>query len=249
MDRLIYVAMTGAKHLMHREAVTANNLANATTTGFRADLEAFRALPAVGGKGLPTRAFVVESSVGQNLQPGILQRTGRTLDVAVQGQGWLVVQTSQGEAMTRAGSLVVDSEGNLKTSQGLPVVGDGGPITVPADPNLELSIGADGTISSVNAVGSRATVNNLGRLKLVNPPAEQITKGTDGLFRRRDGAAFEADESVRVASGMLEGSNVNVVNEMVHMISAARQYETQIKLLQKADENARQAAQIMSLAG
>jgi len=236
MDRLIYTSMTGAKHLLYRQETLANNLANASTTGFRAETVALRAVPARGAEA-GTRVFTVETTIGSDFSPGPMQTTGRDLDVAVQGSGWLTVQgIAGGEAYTRAGNLQVSPEGELQLPNGLAVLGDGGPITVPV--NAQITIGNDGTISA--KVAGQAATNQVGRLKLVNPPAETLTKGADGLFRTSDGDA-EADENVRVVSGQLEGSNVNVVDAMIGMIAASRQFELQMKLLDNAQQNEQKA--------
>jgi flagellar basal-body rod protein FlgF len=241
MDRLIYTAMTGAKHLLHRQDALAQNLANANTNGYRADTVAFRAVP-VQGQQAGTRVFTVETTVGADFAPGPLLGTGRSLDVAVQGPGWLAVQARDGaEAYTRAGSLQVGADGTLRLPNGLLVLGEGGPITLPA--NAQASIGADGTISA-KTPGSRDSTT-VGRLKLVNPPAEDLKKGTDGLFRRSDGEPAPADPAVRVADGTLEGSNVNVVDALVGMIAVARQFELQMKLLATAEQNEQKAGSLV----
>jgi flagellar basal-body rod protein FlgF len=245
MDRLIYTAMTGAKHVFMQQAGTANNLANASTVGFKAQEHRFRAVPVLG-EGMPTRAFVVDASVSDVFSEGPVMFTGRNLDVSVQGRGWLAVQMPDGsEAYTRAGSLDVDVTGVLQTKSGYPVVGDGGPITIPPDNNIE--IGPDGTISVVPSFGTPNNANAIGRLKLVNPPEADLVRGTEGLFRLRSGQPAEVDATVRVASGTLEGSNVNVTDAMVNLISLSRQFEMQIKMLQTADTNAQRADQLLTL--
>ncbi|NMG45914.1 flagellar basal-body rod protein FlgF [Aromatoleum toluvorans] len=244
MDRLIYTAMTGAKHTMGQQAAVSHNLANATSTGFRAEMHKLRAVP-VQGEGLATRAFVVDASVATNFEPGAMQQTGRPLDVAVEGKGWLAVQLPDGrEAYTRDGSLELSPNGVLQTRRGLPVLGDGGPITLP--PDNEISIGSDGTISAMQAGGAENVVNVVGRLKLVNPPEASLVRGDDGLFRTPDGQPAPLDENARVAGGFLEGSNVSVVDQMVTMISLARQFEMQTKMLQTAEANDRAATQLLS---
>lgn len=247
MDRLIYTAMTGASQVLQQQAAVSENLANASTPGFRAMLSTFRAVPLVG-EGLPTRTFVVDSTPGSDFASGPLQQTGRALDVAIQGEGWIAVQGADGkEAYTRNGSFKVTPNGVLQTRTGLNVVGDGGPITIP--PDTEVSFAKDGTISTVPSGGQVTSVIVVGRLKLVNPPPAQMERDGDGLFRLRDGTAAIADASVGIAPGSLEGSNVNIVEAMVAMISLARKFDMQMKMLQSADNNARQASQIMSLAG
>lgn len=242
MDRLIYTSMTGAKHLFNRQAVLANNLANASTPGFRADLVAQRAVPTQGGAP-GARIFSLETTTGSDFTPGPMLATGRALDVAVQGSGWIAVQGLDGnEAYTRAGNLQVNVDGTLTLPNGLPVLGDGGPITVPADAKLQIA--ADGTISAKTA--NSPTVNQVGRIKLVNPEANALTKGLDGLFRTRNGEPADADPNVRVADGTLEGSNVNVVEAMVGMIAAARQFEMQMKMLAVAEQNEQKAGSLLS---
>ncbi|OMG56800.1 flagellar basal-body rod protein FlgF [Azonexus hydrophilus] len=247
MDRLIYTAMTGAKHVFMQQAGTANNLANASTIGFKAQEHRFRAVE-VQGEGMPTRAFVVDASVADVFEEGPLMFTGRNLDVAVQGRGWLAVQLPDGsEAYTRAGSLDVNVNGELQTKGGQTVLGDGGPIAIPPDNNVEIA--PDGTVSIIPTFGTPNNVNPVGRLKLVNPPEGDLVRGADGLFRLRSGQPAPVDENVRVASGALEGSNVNVTDAMVNLISLSRQFELQIKMMQTADQNAQRADQLLSLNG
>ena len=244
MDRMIYTAMTGAKHILEQQATTAHNLANATSTGFRAQVDSFRAVPILGN-GMPTRVFVVDATVGADFNPGPIQATNRDLDVAIQGKGWLTVQRADGsEGFTRNGSLKVSENGLLQTASGLTVVGDGGPISIP--PDVAISIAKDGTVSSVSNGTLPGPSNAIGRLKLVNPPEEDLVRSEDGLFVTKSGNA-EVDATVNVVSGALEGSNVNVVDAMVTMISLARQFETQMKLLQSAENNANKASQLLSM--
>lgn len=245
MDRLIYTAMTGAKHILEQQATTSHNLANATTTGFRAQLDSFRAVPILGD-GMPTRAFVVDATVGTDFSTGALQNTGRELDVAIQGKGWLAVQKDDGsEAYTRHGSLKISENGVLQTQSGLSVMGDGGPITIP--PEVSIAIAKDGTISTIPTGSKPNAVQVIGRLKMVNPAEDNLVRGDDGLFKTKDGAPADADAAVTVAGGMLEGSNVNVVEAMVSMINLARQFEMQMKLLTNAESNATKASQILTL--
>jgi flagellar basal-body rod protein FlgF len=240
MDRLIYLSMAGAKATLQRQDSLANNLAHASTTGFRAEMQAFRAVP-VRGEGATTRAYVLESTIGHDSRPGAMQATGRSLDVAAQGNAWFAVQSLDGtEAYTRAGALEVDAQGQIVTPAGLPVLGDGGPITVGL--NAKIEIGVDGSISS--SVGN-ARPQPVGRLKLVTPEAPLI-RGTDGLFRAGDGADLPADATARVSSGMLEGSNVSPVETMVAMIAAARQFEQQMKAVQSVEQKEQSAARLLS---
>ncbi|MBW8328523.1 MAG: flagellar basal-body rod protein FlgF [Thiobacillus sp.] len=245
MDRLIYTAMTGAKHILEQQATTSHNLANATTTGFRAQIDQFRAVP-VQGAILPTRTFVVDSTSGSDFRGGAIQHTGRELDVAVQGDGWIAVQAADGsEAYTRNGSLKMDENGVLLTRDGLTVMGDGGSLSIP--PGRNIALAKDGTISLVPDGSAATGLTSVGRLKLVNPPEADLVRGDDGLFRLKDGNAAEADPKVSLISGALESSNVNVVDEMVNMISLARQFDMQLKLLQHAENNDSKAAQLLSM--
>ncbi|MEG0820122.1 MAG: flagellar basal-body rod protein FlgF [Burkholderiaceae bacterium] len=240
MDRILYTAMSGAKQTLARQDTLANNIANASTHGFRADTVAFRAVP-LQTDAAGTRVFVVETSTGSNLAPGSMMRTDNELDIAVQGEGWIAVQAPDGsEAFTRNGALVVTADGTLATAAGAPVMGGGGPISIP--PDSQISIGSDGTVS-VKTPG-QSVINSVGRIKLVNPPAAEMVKGLDGLFRSRGGEAA-ADETVRIAGGMLESSNVNVVENMVSMIGAARQFEMQMKMLSTAEQNEQKSNQLL----
>ncbi len=240
MDRMIYLSMAGAKATMQRQDVLANNLANSSTVGFRAELHAFRAVP-VQGSGASTRVYALESTPGYDASPGVVANTGRNLDVAMRGNAWLAVQGLDGtEAYTRGGALDVSADGTLMTQGGLTVLGDGGPIQVPA--NSEVSIGADGTVSARGVNGKSTSV---GRLKLVTPEAA-LERGTDGLFRAPEGE-LAADPTARLQDGALEGSNVSPVETMVAMISAARQFEAQMKLVQTAESNEKAAAQLLSM--
>lgn len=245
MDKMIYTAMTGAKHILEQQATTAHNLANATSTGFKAQIDSFRAVPVIG-QGLPTRAFVVDSTVGADFNSGAIEHTGRDLDVAVQGDGWLVVQRPNGsEGYTRNGSLKVNENGVLQTSNGLTVMGDGGPISIP--PNVTVSIGKDGTITAFMNETMPGPANIIGRLKLVNPDNATLKRSEEGVFITKDGSQPAMDASVSVVGGALESSNVNVVDAMVNMISLARQFEMQMKLVSSAENNANKASQLFNM--
>lgn len=245
MDRLIYTAMTGAKATMGQEAAVAHNLANSTTTGFRAEMHRLRAVP-VQSQALPSKAFVVDASVGADYTPATIIQTGRNLDAAINGKGWFAVQMADGsEAYTRSGSFTLDANGNLLTRSGQPVVGDSGPITIP--PDNVIDIAADGTITATPTTGSLTTTTTVGRLKVVNPDEAQLDRMENGLFKMKDGSQANADPLVRVAGGYLEGSNVNVVAQMVDMISLARQYDLNTRLLQAAQDDDKAATQILSV--
>ncbi|MEY8879144.1 MAG: flagellar basal-body rod protein FlgF [Leptothrix sp. (in: b-proteobacteria)] len=242
MDRMIYLSMSGAKATMQRQDVLSNNLANASTTGFRAELQAFRAVP-LEGSGASTRVSILETSTGYDPQSGPISATGRSLDVAMQGNAWLAVQGFDGtEAYTRAGGLDVNAEGLLVTQNGHTVLGDGGPITLPA--NARVEIAADGTVSA--AVG-QAKPQPVGKLKLVTPEAP-LKRGDDALFRA-PGGELPADPTARLQGGALEGSNVSAIENMVSMIAAARQFEAQMKMIQTAEKDEQTAQQLLSLNG
>lgn len=242
MDRMIYLSMSGAKATMQRQEVLSHNLANVSTVGFRAEMQALRAVP-VRGDGASTRVYALETTTGYNDQTGAVTATGRNLDVAMQGKSWLSVQALDGtEAYSRAGSLDVNSEGLLVTQGGLQVLGDGGPITIPA--GTTPSIAPDGTVSARQANGS---ITPVGKLKLVTPEGA-LQRGTDGLFRAPDGD-LPADPAARLQDGALEGSNVSAVETMVAMIAAARQFEAQTKMIQTAENDEKSASQLLSVNG
>lgn len=235
MDKMLYIAMSGAKQNMHALSVNANNLANAKTTGFKADLAQARSMQAFG-EGLPSRVFSMTERASQNFDSGALLTTGRDLDVAIQGPGWLSIQAADGtEGYTRSGHLRVSETGALETSDGELVMGDSGPIFLPLPVN-NIEISSDGTIM-VQPEGAPSSVQEeAGRLKLVNPEVQALQKGADGLFRRKDGANEVADINVRIQNGMLESSNVNPIGEMTEMIALQRQFEMQLKLMKTAEE-------------
>lgn len=235
MDRLLYIAMTGARETTLAQAKSANNLANANATGFKADLAQARAMP-IFGNGLPSRAFVMTERPGTDFDHGSLITTGNDLDVAVKGNGFLAVQDDNGgEGYTRAGELRINAQGFLEGPGGRLVLGNGGPIQVPA--NEKIDIGVDGTIS-VRPQGAPANaVVVLDRLRLVNPPLATLRKGEDGLFRQESGIPAAADANVQVVQGALESSNVNAVEEMIDMISLARQFEVNVKMMKVSEDN------------
>lgn len=245
MDEMIFLAMSGAKQTEFAQAINSNNLANVSTTGFRADLHSFSSVP-IDGPGVETRINAVVESYGTDLTQGPVATTGRDLDIAVQGQGFIAVQAADGsEAYTRAGDLRVEAGGLLSTGAGHLVMGDGGPVAIP--PNSSLLIGKDGTIS-VQPIGQGPeTYSIVDRIKLVNPDVSLLQKGADGLLRLADGETAAADADVSIMSGALEQSNVNVAKTLVNMIELARQYEMQINVIKTSEENADAAAQLMRL--
>lgn len=246
MDRIIYTSMTGASAAAHRQAVLSNNLANASTNGFRAELSNFRSVP-LQGSGSTTRVFALEATSGHVETPGPVQRTGRNLDAMAAGNAWFAVQGLDGtEAYTRGGAFEVTAAGQLVTQGGLPVLSDGGaPIDAP--PNAEVTLGADGTITA-RVAGQQPQA--LARLKLATPtPDDPLKRGDDALFRTTSGEPMASDPNARLLAGALEGSNVNPVEAMVGMIAAARQFEQQMRLLQTAESDDKSAGQLLSLNG
>ena len=245
MDRMIYVGMSGAKQAMEQQASVANNMANVSTPGFRAQINNFRAVPVVGQEAA-TRAMVVASTPGADMRSGPMTQTGRALDVAVRGEGWLTVQMPDGsEAYTRVGNLQVGAEGQLMTMEARPIAGEAGPLVVP--PGSALVVTSEGVVSAIGPGDPLTGAAEVGRLKLVNPPASDLVRGEDGLFRMLAGAApAPADPAVRLLTGALEGSNVNPVEVMVDMIANARRFEMQMKTLQTAESNDQQANKLLS---
>jgi flagellar basal-body rod protein FlgF len=243
MDKLLYIAMSGAKETLRAQAVNNHNLANASTNGFRADLSAFQSR-AVVGSGYASRVYATNSTTGWDASLGAQVSTGRDLDVAIQGEGFIAVQGRDGrEALTRAGDLHVDPNGQLLTATGLQVMSDGGPVSVP--PNQSLSVAPDGTISIVPLGQGSETTASVARIKLVNPPKDQLDRGEDGLFRMRDGTDVPSDANVRVVSGVLESSNVNAAASMVNMIELSRNFDLQVKAMRSAEDNAQAATQLL----
>lgn len=234
MDKLLYIAASGAKQDLQATAIRANNLANSQTSGFKALLENARAMPAYG-EGMPSRVFAMTESPSNNYAGGAMIQTKRELDAAIQGEGWFSVLDSQGnEAYTRAGSLQLGPNGSLEDAHGNRVVGDAGAIFLPI-PVSNINLANDGTIT-VRPQGAPETVaEEVGRLKFVNPNVADMQRGEDGLFRLKSGEVADEDINVSIRTGMVEGSNVNAIEEMVSMISLQRHYEMQVKLMKKAD--------------
>ncbi|MCC5810661.1 MAG: flagellar basal body rod protein FlgF [Ectothiorhodospiraceae bacterium] len=247
MDRFVYLAMTGAKHSMQAQQHNSHNLANANTPGFRADLDQLISQP-VSGPGYDSRVYASETSVGWDFNPGTMMRTGNDMDVAVKGEGWIAVQAPDGnEAYSRRGDLRVSSLGVLENGAGQPVMGNAGPIAIP--PADKLEIGEDGTISIVPMGQPADNLVVLDRIKLVNPPVQELEKGQDGLFRLPGGEIAPADAVVQIVPGALEGSNVNTVDALVNMIDLSRQFETYVKMLSKAEENDAASSRLLRMQG
>ncbi len=246
MDRAIYIAMTAAKNNMLAQTARSNNLANANTTGFRADFEQARSQGVYYGDGHPTRAYSQSERPATDFSSGALKETGRSLDLSLESEGFFVVAAPDGtEALTRAGDLHIDANGVLQTGKGLPILGEGGVIVLP--PLESIEIARDGSITvQIQGQGPEALAN-IDRLKLVNPNVAELEKGADGLFRLREDGEFNADPNVTVISGFLESSNVNVINEFTSILGLARQYETQVKLMSTMEQNADATVRLLQL--
>lgn len=247
MDRFLYLAMNGAKNALHAQQTNANNLANASTVGFKSQLDHFQS-EAVYGPGHATRAYASDENAGVNFKHGPVMTTGRELDVAINGDGWFAVQAEDGsQAYSRRGDFRTDPTGLLLNGANQIVMGEGGPITIPDFESLV--IGLDGTIS-IRAKGQAAnTLVVVDRLKMVKPDQNNLERGSDGLFRTKDGSEAPLDATVTITNGALEASNVNTVDAMVKMMEYARFYETQVKLMSVAEENDASSARLMRLSG
>ena len=245
MDEMVYLAMTGAKQIEYAQTVNNNNLANISTTGFRADMHAYSSEP-IAGPGVDSRINAVAESYRTDFAQGPVVSTGRDLDIAIQGSGFVAVQAPDGtEAYTRAGDLRIGSGGVLETGAGHLVLGNAGPVAIP--PATSVLIGTDGTISIQPLGQGPETVAALDRIKLVDPDTTSLTKGGDGLLRLPDGETAVPSASVRVTSGALEQSNVNAAQTLVNMIELSRQYEMHVNVMRTAQENADAAAQLLTL--
>lgn len=245
MDRLLYVAMNGAKSVMQAQAMNAHNLANSGTTGFKADMSRFSKVE-ISGPGFNSRIFNRMEDAGVDTHSGAIQSTGRDLDIAINGEGWIAVQAPDGsEAYTRRGDLHIDELGLLTNGAGLPVLGNGGPLALP--PHAKLEIGSDGTISILPIGQSPSALAVVDRIKLVSLDDSQLKKGLDGLLRTANGEPGQVDASIRVSSGVLESSNVNAIEGMVRMIELARSFEMQIKMMHAAEENDERSAQLLRM--
>lgn len=245
MDKMLYVSMTGAQNNTLALRAHANNLANVSTSGFRRDFEQARSMP-LFGETYPARVFAMSERPATDFRPGALQETGRDMDVAIGGKGWIAVQAPDGsEAYVRTASLNIDALGMLRTGNGLPVMGNAGPIAVP--PEQKVEIGQDGTIS-IRALGENPNVlAEVDRIKLVNPDPKSMEKGADGLIRVKGQPEVEADATVQVTSGFLEASNVNAVEEMTAILSLSRQFELSVKMMRTAEDNSSAMARVLQI--
>ena len=243
MDKALYLAMSGGVQTMNAQTIHANNLANVSTTGFRADFEQARSMQ-VYGESMPSRVYAMTENPATRYTTGDMIQTDRNLDIAVAGKGFITVYDELGqEAYTRAGDLQINAAGQLVTGTGLPVAGVEGPIFLP--PLDRITITPDGSISIVPQGGAANEVAVLNQIKLVNPDPQDIRKKEDGLIHAKDGQPFDADLNVKVASGFLEGSNVNAVEEMTHIMNLARRFEMNVKMMDSIRENANSSARIL----
>jgi flagellar basal-body rod protein FlgF len=244
MDRLVFAAMTGARSALGQMAITANNLANASTPGFREQIAAFRAVP-MGGDGANTRAFALDTTPGSNFQAGVFESTGNPFDVALQGDGFFVVRRPDGrEALTRAGNFRTNLAGELITASGLPVLGDAGPIVIPPNSSPP-QIGDDGTVVVFDGTSPQPQI--LGKIRLVKPDPKALSRSGDGLFEVANVQSLTSDPSLAAKQGFVEGSNVSVAAAMVALVGQQRLFDLNVKMIQNADANARSANGIMTL--
>ena len=243
MDKLLYVAMSGASENAIAQKAHANNLANVSTNGFQRDLQQARSMP-VFGEVMPSRAYAMSERPGTDFSDGPMVDTGRDLDVAVKGNGWIAVQTPDGgEAYTRSASMNIDALGVLRTGNGLPVMGNGGPIAVP--PEEQIEVGADGTISIRSMGEGPQVMAQIDRIKLVKPDLSNMEKGADGLIHTKDGKPAAADSDVQVESGFQQASNVNAVEEMTQVLALSRQFELHIKMMKTAEDDDAASARVL----
>ncbi|BCZ96882.1 TPA: flagellar basal-body rod protein FlgF [Legionella pneumophila subsp. pneumophila] len=246
MEPILYNSISGGRSDFKRQEIIANNLANINTPGFKADLYQAQTMymnNANGNNQFSAHSFITQNANGVDTSPGEIITTGRDLDVAIDGDGWIAVQDSQGrEAYTRGGSLRLNPNGQLITASGKVVLGDGGPISIP--PAQSIEIGSDGTISIVPLEGDVKSLAILDRIKLVTLDRNNIYKNDEGLIQLKSGAAT-ANSNIKLQSGALEGSNVNAIDQMVAMISAGREFDAQMKLLSTVDDNGQKLAQLL----
>lgn len=254
MDRIFYTAGGGASQTMAQQAVVNNNLANVSTPGFRGEMMALRAVPVEGDARLGTRISSMMTTPGADFTEGDISTTGRSLDIALQGDAWLAVQSAEGgEGYTRRGDLQMDATG-LLMSQGNPVLGDDGQaIVIP--PGGDVTIAADGSISVLEPGQNPDAIAPLARLKMVSPGNENLVRGEDGLFRmpppegEEFAPALAADDTLRLVPGALESSNVTATDAMISMIDASRRYDMHMKVIESANENEQRANSLLSING
>lgn len=246
MDKALYVAMSAAKNTMIGQSIRANNLANANTTGFMSDFEQARSMSVYYGEGEPTRAYALAQNPSVDFTPGAMMQTGRDMDIALNGRGFIAVEGQDGqEAYVRAGNLSIDVFGNLLTGNGLPVIGNAGPINLPDFDKFQ--VGTDGVISIVIKGSPPDALAQVDRVKLVNPDLTTLVKKEDGLLYQINQEEVLADPAMEVSSGFLESSNVNPVEEMIRVMTLSRQYEMSVKIMNTAKQNSETSAQLLQM--
>jgi flagellar basal-body rod protein FlgF len=246
VDKLVYTAATGLRAKMQAQAAIANNMANSSTIGFRADRVVFDRLELKGGgAALESRAPTLEEVTNADRTPGVIQTTGRPLDVAMAGvDTWMAVQAADGtESYTRRGDLAVSASGVLQTGDGFIVQGSSGPISLP--PYRSLSIANDGSISIVPLSGGEPQI--IDKLKLVSTKGSDTVKGLDNLLKVRGGGTLPEDLDAKVTAGAVESSNVNMTQALVDMIENQRSYEVQANLMKEAKNLDESSASLMRL--
>lgn len=243
---MIYVATSSSANILQAQTMSANNLANVNTPGFKADHPLFASYLKEGTDTLPSRVYSVMNGSRTDFTPGGMMPTGNTMDIAVNGQGWFAVMSNDGnEAYMSTTSMQVTQEGLLVTAHQLPILGASGPITIPSGQKID--IGTDGTVTATPMEGTNLTPTVIDRIKLVKPNNNDLIKSQDGMVRTKTGANLEADASVKLVTGFLETSNVNVVESMMSMIALSRQFEIQLKLLNIAKENSQSSDRTIAL--
>lgn len=247
MDKFLYIAMSGAKESLNALSIHSNNIANAKTTAFKSSFEQARSMQAFG-EGLPTRVFSLTESPGQNFEMGLLRTTGRDLDVAIQGEGWFVVESKKNdEGMTRSGDFRIDNEGYLIDKSGNRLIYDNDSTIQLPLPIEKLNIRSDGIVE-VRPEGAPAeAIEEIGRLKLVDPPLKDLIRGSDGLYRMNNGGILEESLEVSLVSGALENSNVNLSSELTSLVNLQRQFEIQIKMMKHAEEMDRSSDSLLRI--
>lgn len=245
MDKLIYTAASGLKSHMAAQAAIANNMANASTIGFRAEKVNFNSL-LLKGAGFDSRQPASENITDFDRSAGAITTTGRNLDIAIPGDQWMAVQANDGsEGYTRRGDLSISATGVLETGDGFPVMGSGGPITVP--PATSVSIAQDGTISIIPVGGDAKNPQVIDRIKFASAQGSQTSKGLDNLIHVQGGGILPTDENAKCISGALEQSNVNMTQSLVDMIENQRSYEVQANLMKSAKDMDESAASVMRM--
>ncbi|WP_029586608.1 flagellar basal-body rod protein FlgF [Bradyrhizobium sp. URHD0069] len=237
MENALLVGLSRQMVLQRQMDVVANNVANVNTTGYKADrslFEEFLNSRAREDNFVPQDrrvSYVQDRGTFKDFSQGSSEQTKNPLDVAIDGRGFLVVQTPAGERYTRDGGLQINNQGQLVTAAGNPVLGNSGPIVFqPTD--KEVSIAADGNVTVLEGINRIDAVR--GKLRVVRfADAQQLVKEGSNLYSVGEGAAAEPDTASRIRQGFIEKSNVNSVTEMSRMIEVTRAYTSIATLLQQ----------------